>query len=116
LLPVTQFDTTETFSGDLFEAFTLQLDNFRKSTSGRLMGASPFPAVIASKLSGTWRKDRSNSEIDCFARQLDLLQIQGIQKACALKLINGLQISSENERKNYFHSCVQFFDPVFPEI
>ncbi|CAL5229176.1 g12451 [Coccomyxa viridis] len=62
------------------------------------MGAAPFPAVIATRLAGNWRKDKSNSDVDCYARQLDLLQIQGIQKACALKLINGLQIESDQER------------------
>ena len=63
------------------------------------MGAAPFPAVIATKLAGNWRKDKSNSDVDCYARQLDLLQIQGIQKACALKLINGLQIDSDQQSK-----------------
>jgi len=65
------------------------------------MGAAPFPSVISTKLAGTWRKDKVNSEVDCYARQLDLLQIQGIQKACAIKLINGLQIDSDQERKHY---------------
>ena len=101
---VTQLHTTETFTRDLFEAFTSHLDNFRNKSS---MGAAPFPAVIATKLAGNWRKDKSNSEVDCYARQLDLLQIQGIQKACALKLINGLQIDSDQERESlsliYFH-------------
>ena len=63
------------------------------------MGAAPFPAVIATKLSGCWRKDKANSDVDCYARQLDLLEIQGIQKACAMKLINGLQIDSDEERQ-----------------
>ncbi|CAK0786974.1 hypothetical protein CVIRNUC_010190 [Coccomyxa viridis] len=62
------------------------------------MGAAPFPAVITTKLSGNWRKDKANSDVDCYARQLDLLEIQGIQKACAMKLINGLQIDSDEQR------------------
>ena len=97
---VTKLDTTETFTRDIFEAFTSHLDNFRNRAS---MGAAPFPAVIATKLAGTWRKDKSNSDVDCYARQLDLLQIQGIQKACALKLINGLQIESDQEREYVLH-------------
>ena len=95
---VTQHNTTETFTRDLFEAFTSHLDNFRNRN---LMGAAPFPAVIATKLAGNWRKDKTNSDVDCYARQLDLLQIQGIQKACALKLINGLQIESDQERESF---------------
>ena len=63
------------------------------------MGAAPFPAVISTKLSGNWRKDKANSDVDCYARQLDLLEIQGIQKACAMKLINGLQIDSDEQRE-----------------
>ena len=63
------------------------------------MGAAPFPAVISTKLGGSWRKDKANSDVDCYARQLDLLEVQGIQKACAMKLINGLQIDSDEERK-----------------
>lgn len=63
------------------------------------MGAAPFPSVVSTKLSGTWRKDKSNSDVECYSRQLDLLQVQGIQKACAMKLINGLQIDSDEERK-----------------
>ena len=63
------------------------------------MGAAPFPAVISTKLSGNWRKDKDNSDVDCYARQLDLLEIQGIQKACAMKLINGLQIDSDEQRE-----------------
>ena len=91
---VTNIHTTETFTRDIFEAFISHLENFRNRAS---MGAAPFPAVIATKLAGNWRKDKSNSDVDCYARQLDLLQIQGIQKACALKLINGLQIESDQE-------------------
>lgn len=67
------------------------------------MGAAPFPAVIATKLAGNWRKDKTNSDVDCYARQLDLLQIQGIQKACALKLINGLQIESDQQCEYSLH-------------
>ena len=77
------------------------------------MGAAPFPAVITTKLSGNWRKDKANSDVDCYARQLDLLEIQGIQKACAMKLINGLQIDSDEQREllySYlFAPCVLFW-------
>ena len=35
---------------------------------------------------------KDQSELDCYSRQLDLLQIGGIQKATAVKLMNGINI------------------------
>lgn len=37
-------------------------------------------------------QDKERSELDCYSRQLDLLQIGGIQKATAMKLMNGIDI------------------------
>ncbi len=85
----------EFFPKDGFQAFSNQLKRFRNA---RLMGAAPFSAIISTKLGGSWRTDKANSDVDCYERQLDLLEVQGIQKACAMKLINGLQIDSDKER------------------
>jgi len=37
-------------------------------------------------------QDKERSQLDCYSRQLDLLQIGGIQKATAMKLMNGIDI------------------------
>jgi hypothetical protein len=52
-------------------------------------------AQLLPPLSGKWRKDRSASQPECYSRQLDLLGLGGVQKACAEKLINGLQIDED---------------------
>ena len=58
------------------------------------MGAAQL--MTANQLSGHWRKDKSQSQIDCYSRSLDLLGLGGIQKRCAEKLINGLQIEEKD--------------------
>ena len=40
---------------------------------------------------------KDQSELDCYSRQLDLLQIGGIQKATAVKLMNGINIQQTAE-------------------
>lgn len=61
----------------------------------RGMGAAQCVTGISANFSGRWRKDRSASQGECYSKQLDLLQIGGIQKACAEKLINGLHIDQK---------------------
>ena len=58
------------------------------------MGAAQL--MTANELAGHWRKDKSQSQLDCYSRSLDLLGLGGIQKKCAEKLINGLQIEEKD--------------------
>jgi hypothetical protein len=80
--------------------------------SARTMGVVHCAAGISPDLSGSWRKDRNASQADCYSRQLDLLQIQGIQKACAEKLINGLQIEQKDNGKGTTKLFLVFMKPI----
>ncbi|BDA50356.1 hypothetical protein COCOBI_16-0320 [Coccomyxa sp. Obi] len=61
------------------------------------MGAAQCAAGVRTDFNGKWRKDKSASQMDCYSKQLDLLQLQGVQKSLAQKLINGLQIQQNDE-------------------
>jgi hypothetical protein len=68
------------------------------------MGAAQCAAGVRSDFSGNWRKDKGASQMDCYAKQLDLLQLQGVQKNLAQKLINGLQIQQNDEGRSSLSS------------
>lgn len=61
------------------------------------MGAALCESAVRQDFSGNWRKDKSASQMECYSRQLDLLQLQGVQKSLAQKLINGLQIQQSDQ-------------------
>ncbi|KAK9843768.1 hypothetical protein WJX81_005588 [Elliptochloris bilobata] len=62
-------------------------------------------------ITGRWEKVKDQSELDCYSKQLDLLQIGGIQKATAVKLMNGINIehSADGMRTEYKVDKVPFF-------
>lgn len=45
---------------------------------------------------GKWLKDRDASQMSNYSRQLDLMQLGGVQKRTAMYLIHGLDISQDD--------------------
>jgi hypothetical protein len=60
------------------------------------LGLIPFNSnPDMSLLSGRWIKDASSSETHKYSKQLDLFQLDGLQKYAALKLLKGLSINGD---------------------
>lgn len=63
---------------------------------------------------GKWLKDRDASQMTKYSRQLDLLQLGGIQKRTAMYLIHGLDISQDDTTftAKFIVAKVPFFKPT----
>lgn len=79
--------------GSQFNNLGKQLDNLRS------MVAAPQQAQEAPQLylGGKWRKDKQASDMDGYGRSLDLMGIHGFKKKTAMVLMDGLEISQDNE-------------------
>jgi hypothetical protein len=75
------------------------------------MEATQKPSGIAPAsglLKGLWLLDRERSDISCYARQLDLMRLTGVQKSTTVNLYRGIDVKVDDE--GVFPSAAQYID------
>lgn len=84
---------------------SLQLHN-----SGRVASTTPVEPM---SIAGSWRKDKQNSDMEGYGRQLDLLGIGGMKKRAATIMMDGVSIQQDDKGfTTSFITKVRFFRPV----
>ena len=67
--------------------------------------------VSLSDLTGVWIKDRQASDLESYARALDMMRLGSLQKTTALNLIEGFELREEQGGlKLKFLTVVPFFE------
>ena len=71
--------------------------------------------AIALPCSGVWIKDTNRSDLAAYGRALDLMQLNGLQKTTALRLIEGVEIQQDASTFSVnFLTVVPFFKVCIP--
>lgn len=73
--------------------------------------------AIVLPCAGVWIKDTNRSDLAAYGRALDLMQLNGLQKTTALRLIEGVEIQQDASKFSVnFLTVVPFFKVCIPRI